>query len=245
MASRTSSWPSFGHRERVDLDLRGVGAEKGVVEQFRDLLRLLGEFAVEAQRISDGAAVMGHEAGRRVDVEAVDLLRRVVRHVLDVHPALGRGDEGDPAALPVDEQGEVEFLRDVDAVGDVEPVHLLAGRAGLHGDERVAEHVGGGGADLVSAAGEADAALRVGRELLELPLAAAARMDLRLHDIKRPGQFLRRRHRLVDAHRGEAGGDGHAPLREQFLGLIFVDVHGAGLKHRTPLPARRGMRRKS
>ena len=34
-----------GDRERVDLDLRGVGAEEGVVEQLRDLLRLLGEIA--------------------------------------------------------------------------------------------------------------------------------------------------------------------------------------------------------
>ena len=74
---------------------------------------------------------MRHEAGRRIDREGVDLLGRVVRHLLDVHAALGRGDEGDAAGLPVDEQREVEFLGDVDAVGDVEPVDLLALRPGL------------------------------------------------------------------------------------------------------------------
>ena len=49
--------------------------------------------------------------------------------VLDVHPAFGRGDDGDPAGLAVDQQREVEFLGDVDAVGDVEPLDLLAVRA--------------------------------------------------------------------------------------------------------------------
>jgi hypothetical protein len=47
--------------------------------------------------------------------------------------------------------------------------------------ERVAEHLGRGGADLIKAPGEANAALCVGTELLELALAAPARMDLRLH----------------------------------------------------------------
>jgi len=227
-----------GNGERVDLDLRGVGAEEGAVELSRDLLRLLGEVAGQAERLGDGAAVMRHEAGRGIDVEAVDLLRRVMRDRLDVHAALGRGDEGDAARFPVDEQGEVEFLGDIDAVGHVEPVHLLAGRAGLDGDERVAEHLGRSRPDLIGAAGKADAALGVGAQLLELALAAAAGMDLRFHDVERAGQLSRGGDSLVDAHRGIAGGDGHAELRQQLLGLIFVDVHGAGLKHMPPLPAR-------
>ena len=41
------------------------------------------------------------------------------------------------------------------------------------------------------------------------------------------GQLSGSGDRFVDAHRGMAGGDRHAELREQFLGLIFVDVHGA------------------
>ena len=132
----------------------------------------------------------------------------------------------DPPGRAVDQQREVEFLGDVDAVGDVEAVDLLAVLAGLDRHQRVAEHVGRRGADLVERLGQPDAALGVGAEFLELALAAPAGMDLRLHDIKRPGQLLRRLDRFLDDHRGEAGGDGHAELGEQFLGLIFVDVHG-------------------
>ena len=74
-------------------------------------------------------------------------------------------------------------------------------------------------------AGEADAALRVGAELPELALAAAAGVDLRLHHVKRSGQLPGGGDRFVDAHRGMAGRNRHAELREQLLGLIFVDVH--------------------
>ena len=62
----------------------------------------------------------------------------------------------------IDEHREVEFLGDIDAVGDVQAIDLLARIAGLDGDERVAEHVGRGGADLVLGLGEADAALGIG-----------------------------------------------------------------------------------
>ena len=214
------------HGERVDLDLRGVSAEEGIIDLRGELLGLLGEIARQPQRVGDGAAVMRHEAGRGIDVEGVDLLGRVMRDRLDVHAALGGDDEGDAAGGAIDQHREVEFLGDVHAVGDVEAVDLLAVLAGLHRDERVAEHIGGGGAHFLDALGQAHAALGVGRQFLELALAAAAGVDLRLDDIKRPGQLLRRLARLVDGHRGIAGRDGDAELREQFLGLIFMDVHG-------------------
>jgi len=97
--------------------------------------------------------------------------------------------------------------------------------AGLDRHQRVAEHVGSRRADFVLGAREADAALGVGAELLELALAAPAGMNLRLHDIERPGQLLRGFDRPLHAHRGKARGNRNAELREQFLGLIFVDVH--------------------
>jgi hypothetical protein len=50
-----------------------------------------------------------------IDREGHDLLGRVVRDLLDVHAAFGRGDEGDAAGLAVDQHREIEFL------GDVEP----------------------------------------------------------------------------------------------------------------------------
>jgi len=200
---------------------------EGGVERGGDLGRLLGEIAGQAQRGSDGAAVMRHEAGGGIDREAVDFLGRRMRDFLDIHAAFGRDDEGDAAGRTIDEEREVEFLGDVGAVGDVEAVDLLAGLTRLDRHQRVAEHVGGVRADLVEREGEANTALRIRAEFLELALAAAAGMDLRLHDEQRPGQLLRGFDRLFDGEGGVAGGDRRAELRQQFLGLIFVDVHGA------------------
>ncbi len=92
-------------------------------------------------------------------------------------------------------------------------------------------------ADFVDRPGEADAALGVGAQFLELALAAAAGMDLRLDHPQRPGKLLRGLDRFFDGHRGIAGGHRHAELGEQFLGLIFVDVHGRALKQ---IGARKG-----
>ena len=83
-------------------------------------------------------------------------------------------------------------------------------------------------ANLVDRVREADAALGALAELLELALAAAAGVDLRLDDPQWPGKLFRGLDRFLDAHRGIAGRDRHAELREQFFGLIFVDVHGRG-----------------
>ena len=212
-------------RERVDLDLRSVGADERIVELRHQLAGLLGEVAGQAERRSNGASMVRLQAGRRIDRQGLDLLRRVMGHLLDVHAALGRGDDRDAACLAVDQQREVEFLRDVDAVGDVEALDLLALRAGLDGDQRLAEHLLGIGAHFLDRLGEADAALGIGAKLRELALAAAAGVDLRLHDPERPGQLLRGLDRLVDIHCRMARRNRHAELRKQLFGLIFVDVH--------------------
>ena len=91
-----------------------------------DIGGLLGEVAGEAERGGDGAAVMRHQAGGGIDGDGLDLLRRVVGDRLDIHAAFGRGDDGDAAGRAVDQQRQVEFLFDVDAVGDVEALDLLA-----------------------------------------------------------------------------------------------------------------------
>src|SRR4051794_4094757 len=88
---------------------------------------------------------------------------------------------------------EVELGGDVRAVLDIQTVDLLAGRAGLKRDERAAEHLLREGLDLLRRAREANPALVAGLRLLELPLAASAGVDLRLHDPDRAGQFPHRR----------------------------------------------------
>ena len=149
-----------------------------------------------------------------------------MRDFLDVHPAFGRNDHGDPAGGAVDQHRQIVFLRDVDTVGHIEPVDLLAGIAGLDSDQRVAEHVLGVGFDFLDALRQTYAALGVGAEFLERALAAATGVDLRFHDVERTGQLLGAFHRFFDSKGGMAGGDADAVFRKQFLGLVFVDVHG-------------------
>ena len=172
---------------------------------------------------------MRHEALRGVDGDGRDLVGRVVRDILDVHPAFGRHDHRDLAAGAIDDHGKVVFGCDVDAVGDVEAVDLLALVAGLDRHQRVAEHLARVLLDVFDAVREPHAALGVGGQFGEFALAASAGMDLRLDHIERSGEFLRRRDRFLDIHRRVSDGDGDAVLGEKFLGLIFMDVHFGGM----------------
>ena len=81
---------------------------------------------------------------------------------------------------------------------------------------------------FLDALGQPHAALGIGAELLELALAAAAGVDLRLDHIERSGQRLGGGHRFLDSQGGDALGNGDAELGEEFLGLVFMDVHGSG-----------------
>ena len=111
------------------------------------------------------------------------------------------------------------------AVLDEQALDDAAGRAGLDRHQRLAQHLLGEGLHLVDGLGEAHAALVAGLGLLELALAAAAGMDLRLHHPDRPRQRLRGLHGLVDRECRRALRQRHAVLPQQLLGLIFVDVH--------------------
>ena len=166
---------------------------------------------------------MRHQPRRRVDGDRRDLLRRLVRDLLDLHAALGRGDDGDAAGLAVDQQREIEFLGDVDAVGDVEPLHLLAGRSGLDRHQGLAEHFGRMLANFVDRMGEADAALGALAELLEVALAAAAGMDLRLHDPQRPGQLALPPRPL---HRRSSPHGPREPARHISRAVLWPDIRG-------------------
>jgi hypothetical protein len=148
-----------------------------------------------------------------------------MRHLLDVHAALGRDHEGDAAGLAVDQRRQVELGSDVRALFDVEAVDLLARRPGLERDERFSEHLLREGPHLLGRPREAHAALVAGLRLLEPALAAAAGVDLRLHHPDRPAELLRRRFRLLGRHQRLAARHRHAELLEDGLGLVFVDVH--------------------
>ena len=214
-----------GDDQRVDLEHLHVLRDEGGIELLDQRLRLLGEVARQVQRLGDATAVVAHDSGRGIDGEGDDLLGRLVRDVLDVHAAFGRDDEGDARGRAIDEHRQVEFLGDVGAFLDVEAVDLLAGRAGLDGHQRRAEHLLDVGDDLVDRLGEAHAALVAGRGFLELALAAATGVDLRLDDPERTAERLGGGFRVLGVENRDAARDGRAELLQDRFGLVFMNVH--------------------
>ena len=187
--------------ERIDLEEAHVLLDERAVEVGDERAQLLLQVAAQAERFRDAPYVMRTDVRHRVDGDGDDLLRRVVRDLLDVHPAFGGDDDRDPRALPVDEHRQVEFLVDRRAVLDVEAVHLLAGGAGLMRDQRPSEHLARELLHLGGGLRDAHAALLARVLLLERSLAAAAGMDLRLHHPDGTAEFGRCLLRLRDAHR--------------------------------------------
>jgi hypothetical protein len=205
---------------------QSLGDER-VVKLLGELLALLVEIALKAQRKSDARVMVRHEALRRVDRDGDDLLGGVVRDFLDVHAAFGRGDHGNAARRTVHQHGEVIFALDIDTVGHIEAIDLLTRFASLHRHQRVAEHFLRVASTSSSALGEPHAAFGILGQFLELALAASTGMDLRLHHVKRPGQLLGAFDGFFNRQRRIAVGHGDTVLFEQFLGLVFMDVHGS------------------
>ena len=99
----------------------------------------------------------------------------------------------------------------------MQALDLLSGRAGLNRHQGLAEHLGGVLADFVDRMSQPDAPLRAFAQFLELALAAAAGVDLRLHDPQGPGELLSGRDRFVDAHRRMARRNGNTGCEQQPL----------------------------
>ena len=162
----------------------------------------------------------------RIDRNGHDLVRRIVRHVFDVHAAFGRDHDGDARGLAVDQHRQIEFLVDRRAFLDVEPVDLLAVRPGLVRDQGRAEEPRRFLLHVVDRFDDLDAA----------GLAAAAGMDLRLHHPDRPAKLVGGLDRFIDAERRIAARHRHAVVAQHRFGLVFVDVHSR--PHRLSLSAK-------
>ncbi len=160
---------------------------------------------------------MGHHPGRGIDREGGDPLRGLVGDLLDVHAALGRGDERNARGRAVDQRREVELLLDRRALFDVEPVDHLALGAGLVGDEGRAENA-------------CRLAAHVGNRLHDLDaarLAAAAGVDLRLDDPDRTAELVRGLLRLLDRECRDAVRHRHAEFPQNGFRLVLVNIHDA------------------
>src|ERR1700738_406349 len=215
----------FGDDQRGDLQHRHVLGDEGRVELGYQLLCLLGEIALEAQRLGDDAAVVAHDAGGGIDREGHDLLRRVVRDVLDIDAAFGRDHERYFGGFAVDQDRQVKLLVDVGAFLDVEPIDLLAVRSGLRRDQRRAQHLLGEFIDLGDRFGDAHPALVAGGGFLELALAAAAGVDLALHHPDRAGNGFCGDVGIGGPQHRHAARDRHAEFMQQRLGLVFMNIH--------------------
>ncbi len=173
---------------------------------------------------------MRADVRHRIDRDGDDLVRRVVRDLLDVHAAFGRGDDRDARDFAVDQHREIELLLDRGALLDVDAVDLLALRAGLQRDESRTEHLPGELLYFVDRLGDAHAALVAGLRFLEFALAAAAGVDLRLDGPHRAAELLCRLHGLRHREGRKALRNRHAEFRENRFALVLVDVHAASLE---------------
>ena len=139
----------------------------------------------------------------------------VLGDLLDLHAAALRGDDANALGLTIEHVAEIELA--IERLGhlDVDALHGLAFGAGLDGDQALAEQVRRRIAHLVIGLAQLDAA----------SLAARAGMDLSLHRPAPAAKLGRGINRLIRAEGDGAFGNRHAEARQQFLGLVLVNVH--------------------
>ena len=139
--------------------------------------------ALEAEAEGDAAGHDRAAAGGRIDRHLDDLLRRAraATSSISMPPSVEAMTVTREVAA-IDQHAEIELAVDVAAGLDIDPLDLLALRAGLMGHQRHGRaSCCRGLADFAGAAGDLDAA----------GLAAAAGMDLGLHHPDRSAQRLR------------------------------------------------------
>ena len=195
--------------QRVDLAEHRVEVDERPVELLDDRhhLLLLGR-VVDPGREDEPARLPRLEALERVDVQAREGVRALLRDLLDVHAALRREHEERLLLAPVEGDREVVLPRDVRRPLDPEPADDVA--ADVHAEDRC-----GVGLGLVGRVGELDPA----------GLAAAADEHLRLDD-DLPAELLRGRPGLLRRRRQTPLGDGDPRAREELLPLVLVEIHG-------------------
>jgi hypothetical protein len=206
----------LGDDQRIDLHQGRVEVAERLVHRHQQAHELVHLAFLEVELEGDVAGLERAHRGRRRQRQADDLVRMLGGDFLDIHAALGRGDDSDTAGLAVDELRDIKLARDIAALLDIDLLDFLALRSGLVRHEAAAQQLVGAGHHLLHGAADFHAAR----------LAAAAGMDLGLHDPDRAiqlfGDGLGLRRIMGDI----AARHRHAIAPQQLLGLIFVNVHG-------------------
>ncbi len=99
--------------QRIDLDqVRVVGLHRGV-EPLGDGHELVQQGIAQADGQAQAPGLKGEQTEQRIGGYSVDGARILPGDFLDLHAALGRGHQHDPAAGTVDDGAEVELLDDL------------------------------------------------------------------------------------------------------------------------------------
>ena len=99
------------------------------------------------------------------------------RDLFDVHAPFGADHDNRPRQGAIEQDRAVKLLLDGGRRRDEDFAHQPAVRAGLFGDQHLAQHGGGLLENILRRAAKFDSALKAA---LKSPLAAAARVDLGL-----------------------------------------------------------------
>ena len=184
-------------------------------------------FALEAEVEGNFAGLEALQAHGGVHVLAVDFLGMRLSYFLDVHAALGGVNDDVFAQRAVQQHTHVVLLRlrsagVVHVLSNQDFMHFAAFRAGLLGDELHAEDVAGNFFHLLQVFGEFHSA----------PFAPTTRVNLRLDNVPAGtgigGELLGGGHGLLGRVGHDAFLHAHAVFFQDFLALIFVNVHKNG-----------------
>lgn len=165
--------------EGVDLDLGGVLFAEDGVELLDGLLGVLDALLAEAELGGNGAGHLVGDAGVDVDVGGNDGLGVLLGDGLNVHAALGGGDDDGGLRGTVHQDGEVELATGKLALANVDGAAQTAASTSLLGDELVANHLLSKHLGLVGGVDDTDTTLEA---IVKGTLTTATGEDLSLDD---------------------------------------------------------------
>jgi hypothetical protein len=204
----------LGHHQRIDLHHAGVEIAKGAVGAHDCGHRAADLLDVEPESERDLARLERLQPHGRLDDHLQDGSGRL-GDLLDLHAALGRGDDAHAFRLAVEHHAKVDLALEFLGHLDIDALHDLALGTGLAAvTSLLAEHALRRVVHLVIGPAQLDAA----------GLAAGAGVDLRLDGPVPAAQLRCDEGRLVGAVGHRAALDRHAIARQQLLGLVLVNV---------------------